>query len=161
MSESFSETFANNLRVADVPPGRQYPLTICDPRVESFSKFGAGPNEPKQKKLVLSFQETGKDLVCSPTNSKILADAFGDKLANLLGKRIMIDTYQTNMGPALRVSIPPQPAQDRVGDPFANQPQQRTSALVDPPPAGNSAATPSANNSPPARDADFNDPIPF
>jgi hypothetical protein len=143
MPPDFSEAFANHLKAADVPPKRDFPMTITSADVQAFAKFGAGPNEPKQRKLVVGFAETSKTLVCNATNARTLADAFGTSTEALLGKKVSLSQYSTNMGAAIRVTVPAQQVATRIGDPFAGGTETSAPPLVDP------------------HSADFDDDIPF
>jgi len=147
----FSPTFSPHLKATDVPVGRQYTCTIVSAEVQAFAKFGAGPNQPKQSKLVLGLAETQKSVVCNQTNAKALADAFGSDTSALIGKQIVLSQYSTNMGPAIKVTALPQSAQVRAGDPFVNA-------------APRSAAAPQPQPLPaidPTTVGDFDDEIPF
>lgn len=142
----YSAILAPHLKATDVPPNREISLTIVGADVQQFSKFGAEPNEPKKPKLVLRVAETPRTIVCNRTNAAILAASFGPTTEALVGKKIMVSQCATNLGPAIKISVPAQPAGTGSGDPFARSA----------PPAP--AATPPID---PTTVGDLDDDIPF
>lgn len=157
MPPDFSDTYGNFLKGTDVPPGREIALTIAGAGVQEFNAMGAATGQNKQRKLVLSFHETTKLLVCNSTNSRTVADAYGANTDLLAGKKILITRVTTNMGPGILLRVPAPPAQTVAGDPFSQTPpQQRSGALVD----GGAPAT-APNNPAAAPSGDFDDDIPF
>ena len=153
MGSDFSDTFGNFMKGVDVPPNKDFELTIAGAGVQEFNAMGAATGANKQRKLVLSFRETTKMMVCNATNARTIGDAYGCNTDYLPGKKIRVSRVVTNMGPGIMVRCPAPPAQSVAGDPFAQAPA-RSNALMDPPPA---ATDPLAQ--PPAND--FDEDIPF
>ena len=86
------------------------------------------------KKLILSFTTIEQELILNKTNLRALQGAFGDSVTDWVGKVIIIFPTMTDMGPGLRVRIPP---------PKQAAPQQ-PAAPRQPVTSGNGAATPAA-----------------
>lgn len=148
----FSDTYGNYLKAADLQ-GRAWDLTIHDARVEEFNRPGQATGD-KQRKLILSFEQTTKELICNATNARTLADAFTANTDALAGKQIKVEPYMTNMGLAIRVTVPVQPARAVRSDPF----------VAGPAAPGNSGALPAPGtqvNDPPPAGVPFDDAIPF
>jgi hypothetical protein len=78
-------------------------------RIKAVTDEQVGPN--KERKLVLSFTNDERALVCNLTNLRTLQGKFGDDTAGWVGKIIeLISTmtdFRGHMVPALRVQIPP------------------------------------------------------
>jgi hypothetical protein len=153
MPPDFSDTFGNFMKGADLPPNKEFELTIAGAGVQEFNAMGAATGQNKQRKLVLSFRETAKLLVCNSTNSRTIGDAYGCNSDNLAGKKIRVSRVMTNMGAGIMVRCPPPPAQTVAGDPFAQAPARAgAGTLVDPAPAAADV---------PSQEHDFDDDIPF
>jgi hypothetical protein len=157
MPADFSDTYGNFLKGTDIPVGREIALTIAGAAIQEFNQMGAATGQSKQRKLVLSFHETTKLLVCNSGNSRTVADAYGSNTDFLAGKKILLSRVATQMGPGVLLRVPAPAAPSVAGDPFAAH-APAPSVLVG---GGNAAASAAPNNPAPARDTDFNDPIPF
>ena len=87
-----------------------------------------------EKKLVVWFTNDERGLVLNKTNNRTIRGAFGDPVADWVGKIIIVFPMMTDvrgkMTPALRVRIPP--------------PKQATAAPQQPVTSGNGAAAPPA-----------------
>ena len=88
---------------ADDLEGEELTLTIKNWKTEPF-KNDAGV---EQAKVVLSFKEIDKTLVCNKTNAGSIAYAYGDDTDDWIGKTITLfpqmADYQGRTVPAIRV----------------------------------------------------------
>ena len=78
------------------------------------------------KKLVLSFQESDRTLICNKTNGSTIGDLHGTNLDAWMGKKITLFPTQTDFGgkqvPCIRVKLAPPPAAER--QPLPGNPQR-------------------------------------
>ena len=93
-----------SLKAADIA-GREVALTISGFKSQDFDDG---------TKLILSFQETEKDLICNKTNANTIRDMYGSTIDNWVGKQIVLIQSQTDYGgkqvPCIRVKIGGAPA---------------------------------------------------
>ena len=106
--------------------GKDRTLTITATNAQELVMVGG---KKSKKKLILTFKEAKKKLVCNVTNANTLVELFGAKAEGFIGKRIIVyptkAPFQGKMVDAVRI-------RDRV--PAGNSP------APEPPPAGNTDA---------------------
>lgn len=79
--------------------GKKVTLTIADVDLEDLM----GDDGKEKAKAIVSFRETPKKLVTCKTNGICLREMFGKKLADWIGKRVVIFPDVWNGEPAVRV----------------------------------------------------------
>lgn len=96
---------SSSLKAADLA-GREVTLTIAGFKSQDFDDG---------TKLILSFQETDKDLICNKTNANTIKDMYGGTIDNWVGRQITLIQSQTDYGgkqvPCIRVKIGQAPSQ--------------------------------------------------
>jgi hypothetical protein len=102
-----------NIKAADLG-GKPLTVTIKSAAVEALNNPNGGG---QQDKLLLSFVNQSKKLVCNVTNFNSIADLHGDETDNWPGKRIELYPTKASVGgksfDAVRVRAP---AQDALND---------------------------------------------
>lgn len=83
-------------------------LTITSTEVSEFpDNFDNKDSDKKISKVVLSFEETEKELALNKTNAKIMAEAFGDDTDDWDNKVIQLIIITTSNGkPGIQVRVP-------------------------------------------------------
>lgn len=134
----------SSLKAADLK-GREYTLVIADVEMKKFNDAN---------KLVVSFQNAKKSLICNKTNANRIAHMHGTNTDNWTGKEItlyseMVD-FQGDLVEAIRVRVAPRQTQQ-----FTDRPINGGGRIMDvKPPTGN-APQPPRGNDPPSDDIPF------
>ena len=106
----------SSLKAQDLK-GQEVTVTISEWQVVEFDE---------SKKIVLSFKESERTLVCNKTNGSTIGDLHGTKLDGWVGKRITLMPAQTDWAgkqvPCIRVKLTP-PA-DAERQPLPGNPQR-------------------------------------
>ena len=101
------------MKAADLK-GTPRRLTISGIALEAVGDDGDKP--------VMSFSETDQKLVLNKTNASLLAEAFGDEMADWEGQAILLKPETTDFAgkrvPCLRIAIPKATPMPVAGDPF-------------------------------------------
>jgi hypothetical protein len=105
-------------------------------RIKAVTEEEIGVGKDKEKKLVVWFTNDERGLVLNKTNNRTLRGAFGDLCKDWINKIIVLfptmAEFRGEMGPALRVRIPPPKGNGRPAvKPAPNPPPTDTD--VDPP----------------------------
>jgi len=127
---SISEAFSSSWKAKDLEEGESIRLTIKGCKVHQFKDDAGNPTE---KKLMVSFNEDDKDLVCNLTNAKEIAKSYGDDYEKWAGNPIKLyrtmTQYGADMVPCIRVIGPksgkdaaPPPSFDDAPEPEAGDP---------------------------------------
>lgn len=75
--------------------GKDVTVTISATNAEELMLQGG---KKGKKKLILSFKEAKKKLVCNVTNANTLVDLYGTRAEDFVGKRITIYPTKANFG---------------------------------------------------------------
>ena len=128
---SISDAFSSSWKAKDLEEGEDVRLTIKGCKIHQFKDDNGNPTE---KKLMVSFEEDGRDLVCNLTNAKEIAKSYGDDYETWPGKAIKLYRTTTKYGsdivPCIRVigpksgqdAPPPPPSFDDSPEPEAGDP---------------------------------------
>lgn len=73
--------------------GKDRTLTISATNAQELVMVGG---KRSKKKLILTFKEAKKKLVCNVTNANTLVDLYGTKAESFIGKRIIIYPTKAN-----------------------------------------------------------------
>jgi hypothetical protein len=76
---NINDTFSKAWKAADLDEPKVFTIS----EVES-TKIGG------ERKLVVSFKESARDLICNKTNAKVIALGYGDETDAWIGKKIQI-----------------------------------------------------------------------
>jgi hypothetical protein len=97
--ESYDELYPGRFLKAGLFKGKQVPLTITDVFTEGLASADDddknGDSDPPS--VILAFKETKMQLVIPKTNAFCLMSMFGKKLADWVGKRIVLFPTTTKM----------------------------------------------------------------
>ena len=100
-----NEIFTSNSLKAQDLKGREVTVTISGYEAVDFDDG---------RKLVLSFQESDRTLICNKTNGNTIGDLYGTNLDSWIGKQITLFPTQTDFGgkqvPCIRVKLIAPPA---------------------------------------------------
>jgi len=100
-----NEIFTSNSLKAQDLKGREVTVTVSGYEAVDFDDG---------KKLVLSFQESDRTLVCNKTNGSTIGGLYGTNLDNWIGKKITLFPTQTDFAgkqvPCIRVKLTAPPA---------------------------------------------------
>ncbi len=109
------------LRAEDVKKPTKFRIKEVTEEVLNNKKTGKPENKP-----VVWFTTVDQGLVLNKTNNRTIRGAFGDLLADWKDKIIIVFSTATEMGPGLRVRIPP-PKQAAPQQPVARRSSRQRS----------------------------------
>lgn len=110
---------SSSLNAADIG-NKHITLTIKNILMESVG-------QPPEQKWCFYFEETVKKLIVNKTNLTVMIEAYGKYNTDWLGKKVVLYTAPTNMGPGIKIRKAEDGAQavgEQVGagEPLAMQP---------------------------------------